>query len=42
MAALLAGLGGTLLLTGLGLVWAASAATEKVKAPVLSPSTTTA
>jgi hypothetical protein len=42
MAALMAGLGGILVLFGLGLVWAASAATEKVKAPVLRPSTTTA
>jgi len=41
MAALMAGLGGVLVLFGLGLVWAASAATEKVKAPVLSPSPTT-
>ena len=41
MAALMAGLGGILVLFGLGLVWAASAATEKVKAPVLSPSPTT-
>jgi hypothetical protein len=37
MAALMAGLGGILVLFGLGLVWAASAATEKVKAPVLRP-----
>ncbi len=42
MAALMAGLGGILVLFGLGLVWAASAATEKVKAPVLRPTTTTA
>ncbi len=42
MAALMAGLGGILVLFGLGLVWAASAATEKVKAPVLRPSTTVA
>jgi hypothetical protein len=42
MAALMAGLGGVLILFGLGLVWAASAATEKVKAPVLRPATTTA
>ena len=42
VAALMAGLGGVLVLFGLGLVWAASAATEKVKAPVLRPSTTTA
>jgi len=39
---IMAALGGVLVLFGLGLVWAASAATEKVKAPVLSPSTTTA
>jgi len=42
MAALMAGLGGVLVLFGLGLVWAASAATEKVKAPVLRPATTSA
>ena len=42
MAALMAGLGGILVLFGLGLVWAASAAAEKVKAPVLRPATTTA
>ena len=42
MAALMAGLGGILVLFGLGLVWAASAATEKVKAPVLRPATTVA
>ena len=42
MAALMAGLGGILVLFGLGLVWAASAATEKVKAPVLRPATTIA
>jgi len=39
VAALLGGLGGTLLLTGLGLVWATRAATEKVKAPALRPAT---
>jgi hypothetical protein len=39
MAALLAGFGATLILTGLGLVWATRAATEKVKAPVLRPAT---
>ena len=42
IAALMAGLGGILVLFGLGLVWAASAATEKVKAPVLRPATTVA
>jgi hypothetical protein len=42
MAALMAGLGGILVLFGLGLVWAASAATEKVKAPVLRPATNVA
>jgi hypothetical protein len=42
MAALLAGFGATLLLFGLGLVWAARAADEKVKAPVLRPATTVA
>jgi hypothetical protein len=39
MAALLAGFGATLLLMGLGLVWATRATTEKVKAPVLRPAT---
>ena len=42
IAALMAGLGGILVLFGLGLVWAASAATEKVKAPVLRPATSIA
>ncbi len=42
LAALIAGLGATLLLFGLGLVWAARAADEKVKAPVLRPATTVA
>ena len=37
MAALLAGFGGTLLLTGLGLVWATRAETEKSKVAVLRP-----
>ena len=41
VASIMAALGGVLVLFGLGLVWAASAATEKVKAPVLRPSTTT-
>ena len=39
MAALLAGFGGTLLLTGLGLVWATRAETEQVKARALRPQT---
>jgi hypothetical protein len=42
MAALLGGFGGTLLLTGLGLVWATRAQTEKVKVPVLRPATSMA
>ena len=42
VAALLAGFGGTILLLGLGLVWATRAATERVKAPVLRPATTLA
>ena len=42
MAALLAGFGATLLLFGLGLVWATRVADEKVKAPVLRPATTLA
>ena len=42
VAALLAGFGATLFLFGIGLVWAARAATEKVKAPVLRPATTLA
>ena len=37
MAGLLAGLGGTLVLTGLGLVWATRAETVRVKVPVLRP-----
>jgi hypothetical protein len=40
VAALLGGLGGTLLFTGLGLVWATRPVTEKVKAPVLRPAAT--
>jgi len=42
MAALLAGFGGTLFLTGLGLVWAARPETEKAKAPALRPATSLA
>jgi hypothetical protein len=42
VASIMAALGGVLVLFGLGLVWAASAATEKVKAPVLRPATTVA
>jgi hypothetical protein len=42
MAALLAGFGLTFLLTGLGLVWATRAQTEKVKAQVLRPATSLA
>jgi len=42
IAALLAGLGGTIFLTGIGLVWATRAETEKVKAPVLRPTTSMA
>jgi hypothetical protein len=42
IAALLGGFGGTLLLTGLGLVWATRAQTEKVKVPVLRPATSMA
>ena len=37
IAALMAGLGGTIFLTGLGLVWATRAETERVKAPALRP-----
>jgi hypothetical protein len=39
MAALLAGFGATILLTGLGLVWATRAQTERVKVPALRPAT---
>jgi hypothetical protein len=39
MAALFAGFGVTLLLTGLGLVWATRPLTEKVKVPALRPAT---
>ena len=42
MAAILGGIGFMFLITGLGLVWVARAATETVKAPVLRPATTTA
>ena len=42
MAAMLAGFGGTMFLTGLGLVWATRAASERVKAPALRPATLTA
>ena len=42
IAALLAGLGGTILFTGLGLVWATRAETEKVKVPALRPATSIA
>jgi hypothetical protein len=39
VAALLAGFGATILLTGLGLVWATRAQTERVKVPALRPAT---
>lgn len=39
MAALFAGIGFTVLLTGLGLVWATRAQTERVKVPALRPAT---
>ncbi len=42
MAALFAALGLTILLTGVGLVWATRAETERVKAPVLRPATSIA
>jgi hypothetical protein len=42
IAALLAGLGGTILLTGLGLVWATRAQTERIKVPALRPATSLA
>jgi hypothetical protein len=42
LAGLLAGLGGTILFTGLGLVWATRTASEKVKAPILRPATSIA
>ncbi len=41
IAAFMAGIGATLLLTGLGLVWATRAATERVKAPALRPAALT-
>jgi hypothetical protein len=42
LSVLLAGIGFMFLLTGLGLVWVARAATESVKAPVLRPATAAA
>ncbi len=42
VAAMLAGFGATFLLTGLGLVWATRAQTERVKAPALRPATAVA
>jgi len=39
VAAMLAGFGATILLTGLGLVWATRAQTERVKVPALRPAT---
>ena len=42
VAAMLAGFGATFLLTGLGLVWATRAQTERVKAPALRPAAATA
>ena len=42
VAALLAGFGATIFLTGLGLVWATRAQTERVKVPALRPATATA
>jgi hypothetical protein len=39
VAALLAGFGATILLTGIGLVWATRAQTERVKVPALRPAT---
>jgi hypothetical protein len=35
-------MGATVVLTGLGLVWAARASTEKVKAPAFKPASTPA
>ncbi len=42
MAALLAGFGATMFLTGLGLVWATRPTTERVKVPALRPATSLA
>jgi hypothetical protein len=42
VAALLAAFGATILLTGLGLVWATRAEIERVKVPTLRPATVTA
>lgn len=42
IAAFMAGIGATILLAGLGLVWATRAETERAKAPVLRPSATVA
>ena len=42
IAALLAGFGATIFLTGLGLVWATRAQTERVKVPALRPATSLA
>jgi hypothetical protein len=42
IAALMAGLGGTIFLTGLGLVWATRAETERVKVPALRTATSLA
>jgi hypothetical protein len=42
VAALLAGVGGTLIFMGFGLVWATRPQTEKVKVPVLRPATSLA
>ena len=41
IAAFMAGIGATFLLTGLGLVWATRAETERVKAPALRPAALT-
>jgi hypothetical protein len=42
IAALMAGLGGTIFLTGLGLVWATRAETERARASALRPATSAA